>query len=1017
MPLDNFKKKLRIGDILVNNGYITQEELQQALARQKESGQNYAPLGQICVELGFISSVDLSKILRKHCKHIYLGELLVNLGIINSAQLEQVLEKQKNGEKKRLGQLLLESGFLTEEQLARSLSMQLGFPFIVPTTQLIDQKLLMRFHESFLRRQEAIPVFEKEGVVTLIMADPLADDIISDFKKSLNAEIEPAIATRSAIHSLLDTLSHNKIEYGQKGEKALAGKNLVIGSESCIMEVKDDTVNIVNYIISSAITEGASDIHIEPQPYNLRVRFRIDGVLQHKTDLPKRMAPSIISRIKVMCGMDIAEHRKHQDGRIEARIMDNDIDLRVSAYSAVYGENIVIRILRRQTTLIDLDKLGFSPINLKRYRKVLNAPTGIILVCGPTGSGKTTTLYASLNYLNGLEKKIITVEDPVEYTIEGVVQGQLNPKIGLSYLDYIASMMRQDPDVIMVGEIRDNAAAAATIQAALTGHKVLSTFHTEDSTGALLRLMDMGIETFLISSTVVSVVAQRLVRKVCSNCKESYQPDPILFQNLGIKNVDPKRYSFVRGRGCSLCNHTGYRGRTGIHELLVLNEDIRDAILSRKTSSEIRQIARSLAQMVTMREDSFFKIAQGITTPEEVLRVLFYSDTEIAFPKDAEELIRQIEAESIEALSLAEEGRKALAGEDQEQVLARGGQNQALAGGGRQALAGEGRKQASSLAAAEASSSGSLSMPPAQQMNEPRSEAPQNPTWPMPQARLEEASTQALAEEAAPIAQSKEVIHALSGEAAGFSPAQETIHPPGATLGEEVALSTLSSRFSALSDVTPISPPRPDDRGEDNNFIPTQPASLIKEEEKKSEEKSRGVSPKELETSSTLPPDQGQDGAVEEEEYLASKIKELEKSRGASPKELETSITLPSDQAKEDARCRISGEVYRIRFEADAIDLEQDRIRELFQKYQSLRQEFGHDLSDNLLADFIDFIVYHTSLARKRYGAAYVEFFLKIIDGQGPKIFIQFQSTEPARSAFSPHLERARGRRLMEFLA
>jgi type IV pilus assembly protein PilB len=327
MPKNESPKKFRIGEILVNYGYITEDELDKALEVQKKSP-NYIPMGQICVDLKFISGVDLTKVLRKHRKHMYLGELLVNMGIINGEQLEQVLEKQKK-EKKRIGELLIELGHLTENQLAKSLSMQLGIPIITPDIRLIDQELAKRFSEAFLRRQEAVPAFEKGGVVTLIMADPLSETIVNDFKKYFDVNIEPAIASRSAIHQLLDTL-FNKIEYGLKDIDSLAEKDLIIGNESYAKDSRDDAVKIVNYLISSAITEGASDIHIEPQSYNLRVRYRIDGVLQHKTDLPKQLAPSIVSRIKVMGGMNIAEHRKHQDGRIEARILDNDIDLRVS---------------------------------------------------------------------------------------------------------------------------------------------------------------------------------------------------------------------------------------------------------------------------------------------------------------------------------------------------------------------------------------------------------------------------------------------------------------------------------------------------------------------------------------------------------------------------------------------------------------------------------------------------------------------------------------------------------------
>jgi Tfp pilus assembly pilus retraction ATPase PilT len=321
-------------------------------------------------------------------------------------------------------------------------------------------------------------------------------------------------------------------------------------------------------------------------------------------------------------------------------VQDKEIDLRTSVYASVYGENVVIRILHRRSELVDLDTLGLSPVNRVRYQQILDQPAGIILATGPTGSGKTTTLYASLDYLNDGEKAIITVEDPVEYTIEGVVQGQLIPKIGLTYPDFLKSMMRQDPDVIMVGEIRDKEAAAAVIQAALTGHKVLSTFHTDDTTGALLRLMDMGIDTFLISSTIVSVIAQRLVRVLCPHCRKPDVPEEGLLASFGVRDIDPDRYAFNRPVGCGKCGNTGFNGRTAIHELLCLNDPIRDAILARRTSSQIRQIARHEAKLISMREDGFFKATKGITSLEEVLRVVFYNESDQQSARKADDIVR-----------------------------------------------------------------------------------------------------------------------------------------------------------------------------------------------------------------------------------------------------------------------------------------------------------------------------------------------------------------------------------------
>ncbi|MGA1824511.1 MAG: GspE/PulE family protein [bacterium] len=635
---NKINKKYRLGEILVNLGYMNEEELKKALRIQRRT-KEYKPLGSICIDLGHITRVELSKLLRRYRKQIYIGELLVNMGLINGEQLESVLKKQKQSGK-RIGELLIESKILTENQLVSSLSVQLGIPVIVPDPCIIDNDLVLRFNEPFLRRQMAIPAFEKENVVTLIMSDPLSDEVINDFKKYFNAGIEPAIATSSAINRLLDILYKNM-------DHSLNDKN-VSGIEETIIDSKEDAVSIVNYIISTAIAKGASDIHIEMLLSTIRIRLRIDGVLQHMTDLPKHLAPSIISRIKIMSGMDITEHSRHQDGRIESKILKSGIDLWVSVYSSVYGENIAISLLARESKFIDIPELGFSPLYLEHFKKILNAPTGLILVCGPNRSGKTTTLYASLNYLNSMERKIITVEDPIEYVIEGVVQGQYyNNKSGSEYSECIASMMRQDPDVIMVSEVKDTIAAQSIINAALTGHKVFSTFHTEDTTGALLRLIDMGIETYLVCSAVASVIAQRLVRKICPHCREVYEPNPAIFVRYGFMNLDSSKYTFYRGKGCDLCHNTGFRGRTGIHEFLVFNDDIRNAILQKKAANYIRRIARKSAGMITLTEDGFYKAVNGITTLEEVLRVVFLGDYDIDASRDADEIIRQIDGATI----------------------------------------------------------------------------------------------------------------------------------------------------------------------------------------------------------------------------------------------------------------------------------------------------------------------------------------------------------------------------------
>ncbi len=652
-------EKMKVGDLLVRDGYITDEQLSEALLIQKQRSK-YIPIGEICIELHFISKAMLKNILRLHQKHIPLGELIVNMGLVTPEQMETALEDQKVS-KKKLGETLITNGFITEADLVDSLAIQLGIPKITPDINLIDKSLLQGLSQPFLFKHEFLPAFKElkgdAATLTVIMSDPLDEETIHTLRNFFGCNIEPAIAAKSQLNR---TINHyfNKLELGplltqntENSFKETTFNGLVIGGTDLSKASGDSIVEILNFLISSAISEGASDIHIEPMERTFRVRFRVDGILCHKTDLPKSIIQNVISRIKVLCGLDISEKRRHQDGRIEARIMGQEMDLRVSTYASMWGENIVIRILHRQSTLIDLDELGFSPINRAMYNKIVNYPSGIILATGPTGSGKTTTLYASLQYLNAMDKMIITVEDPVEYTIEGVVQGKIDAKLGLTYMDFLKSMMRQDPDVIMIGEIRDSIAADAAIQASLTGHKVFSTFHTDDTTGALLRLMDMGIDTFLISSTVVSIVAQRLVRRLCSKCKTLYTPEESIFNSFCVHGVDTDKYNFYTSVGCKECNYTGFKGRTAIHEVLVVNDAIRDAILERKPSSHIRMVAREKANLISMRDDGFYKATEGITSLEEIVRVVFYNEGDELTTRHADELVATCKMEDSGGLS------------------------------------------------------------------------------------------------------------------------------------------------------------------------------------------------------------------------------------------------------------------------------------------------------------------------------------------------------------------------------
>ncbi len=635
-------KKLKIGEVLVQEGYITSKQLQEALAEQMK-GDVYSPLGEICINLRFISKLELQQVLKKYKKRIYLGELLVNMGLLTEEEIQQALEVQKI-EGKKLGKILLENGFITEAGLINSLSTQLGIPKIVPTAGLIDPSILKGISKAFLQKNECLPVFRDGDTVTVIMADPLSEENIHAMENIFKCKIEPAVASSDDIQKGIKLIYDDlRMVAGSGEERPARGhfKNHLVITDAVVPGRSDDNiVEVANFVISNAILEGATDIHIEPMENMLRVRYRVDGVLQHKTDLPLFMAPTLISRIKALCGLDISDRRRHQDGRLGARVKNRSFDLRVSTYASITGESVSIRVLPNQSNLMELEMLGLSPANLRLFKKMLEIPSGVIMVTGPSGSGKTTTLYASLMHLNSLSRKIITVEDPVEYTINGVIQGQITEKTGLSYSNFVRSMLRQDPDVIMVGEIRDRDSAEAVIETALTGHKVLTSFHTDDTTGALLRMFEIGIETFLISSTVMSVMAQRLVRTLCPFCKSAYVPDNDILSSFGsIKPLNFEKHTFYTARGCLECDNTGFKGRTAVNEILMVNNKVRDALLARSPSDKIRALARQSSWLVSLQEDGFYKATKGITSLEEVLRVIRSHDGDAQLPLSSEEIV------------------------------------------------------------------------------------------------------------------------------------------------------------------------------------------------------------------------------------------------------------------------------------------------------------------------------------------------------------------------------------------
>jgi len=594
-----------IAALLVEQGLLKDDQLVYA-ARVQSKLASPKPILDVIKELDLVTDDQIRGIIRSNLSKIRIGDLLIELGLITSDDLQVALAVQK-GEtpRKKLGEVLVEHNFLDERKLIEVLSLQMGYVYIEPEFVHIDRVLFSKGSVPAYKAHNFIPIRVEEDEILVAFADPLDHNDIDEARKLFGPYINTAIATKRSIHRALRKISPEKKtklhNYGH-----------------------DSAVAVVNEIIMAAIkATSVSDIHIEPMADRLRVRFRRDGVLLLYKDFSREVIAGLTSRIKVMCEADITEKRRHQGGRIFFEVGGHEMDLRVSIFVTVHGEKIVLRLLNRKNELLQVDDIGMSPRMIERFRSdALDCPSGVVIVTGPTGSGKTTTIYSCINYLNNPETSIITAEEPVEYVIDGIGQCSINPKINMTFEETLRHIVRQDPDVIVIGEIRDEYSAGVAVQAALTGHKVLTTFHTEDSIGGLVRLLNMDIDAFLISSTVVCVVAQRLMRKVCPDCASIYQPTPKEYLVMGYAPKDLEGANFKVGRGCPQCDHTGYRGRQAVFEMLVLNEPVRDAILERKTSHQIRQVSIESTGLVTLFEDGISKAADGTTTIAEAIRCL-----------------------------------------------------------------------------------------------------------------------------------------------------------------------------------------------------------------------------------------------------------------------------------------------------------------------------------------------------------------------------------------------------------
>jgi len=552
-----------------------------------------------------------------------LGEILVESGL-SQDRLKKALDLQKK-RGGRIGTLLVRLNFVKEEDVLKALGIQLGLSFQAEFGE-IDREFALKLPITYAKKAVALPLRRENGTILVATSEPLNLSTIDDLAVLLGADVTLCLASSEKILDMLNRLHSedmNKAEdtVQEMEEEDLSFLAAELDEPTDLLEVTDDApiIRLVNSLLSQAIRERASDIHIEPFEKEMIARFRIDGILYNILTIQKRFQASIASRVKIMSGLNIAEKRLPQDGGMRIKIAGKDVDIRVSIVPTSFGERIVLRLLYRESALLPLDQIGFAGDTLTRFNDLIERPHGIILVTGPTGSGKTTTLYAALSKINSPDKNIITIEDPIEYQLKGIGQIQVSSKIQLTFAAGLRSVLRQDPDVILVGEIRDGETAEIAIQAALTGHLVFSTLHTNDAAGAVTRLIDMKIEPFLISSSVMAILAQRLVRVLCKECREPYQITPAEIQELEIKR-SVENATVYRAKGCEACFNTGYLGRTAIYELLSVDDEMRQMIMKNSDASMIKALAIEKG-MMTLRQDGADKILKGITSVEEVVRV------------------------------------------------------------------------------------------------------------------------------------------------------------------------------------------------------------------------------------------------------------------------------------------------------------------------------------------------------------------------------------------------------------
>jgi len=593
--------RVRIGEALVRDGVLTAEQLEFALRVQAKL-RYHERLGRVIEQLQLVEPEALRGAIHRLRRSLGVPEILIDLGLLSRRDLDTARQLQSDQAGRSIESILVDQRLIDEEALVTALAEKFGLPVFEPRMEEIDEKMLQGHRLQELKRMKILPLRRKpDEPASAVVSDPRDTRVREFAEATFGEDVQLQLASVSQIEPVLAAI---EIAHRAASDPA-AGQS--------------EIVDLLRDLIDKAQHEGASDIHIEPLANSVRVRFRIDGVLVRRFEFPRSVHNPLITRIKVLSEADIAERRRHQDGRMIVTSDGQELDIRVSFYVSIHGETVVLRVLRRRTGLLDLKDLGFAPLMLRRYLEdVLESETGIVVFSSSTGSGKTTTLSSSVASLNDATTKIITAEDPVEYQIDGVTQCQINSHIGLTYEETLRAIVRQDPDVIVLGEVRDGFSAGVAVQAALTGHKVFTTLHTEDSVGALLRLINMEVKPFFVASTVQGILAQRLVRKICQRCSRPYSPARDEVRRSGLVPRDVRKYEFRRGVGCDHCSFTGYRGRTGFFELLTPTDAIRDQVMTNPTASTLREVAMHSAGFVSLREDGLAKAARGLTTLEEV---------------------------------------------------------------------------------------------------------------------------------------------------------------------------------------------------------------------------------------------------------------------------------------------------------------------------------------------------------------------------------------------------------------